>query len=152
MGIVGFFVVFILVTGGLAIYQKSNRREKALREYEEIQRKNAETKRKNDLWQKRWNELMVIRKKAKDLENHQEYQKAIELYLHEIELGESYNNIQFNNYSHSISRVIILYGKTKQFKNLKDFLQLNMDKYPRAKEFNDWEKRLIKLNLKLNKK
>lgn len=143
------FLAIIIVSGVLGIIDYNRKKEKALKEYDEELRKNEAIKRKNDLWKKRWNELINLRNKARSLEKDKEYQKAIDIYLEEINLGENYDNINYNNYSHSIGRVIILYGKSKQYEKLKAYLESQIKKYPNSREVEDWETRLEKVKVKL---
>lgn len=144
-------ILIIAILYALAYNEQNKKKEKALKAYDEMQRKHTEIKKRNDLRQKRWNELMKLREQAKFLEKENENEKAINLYLEEIALGEKHENLRYANYAHSIKRVIILYGKTKQFQKLKEFLDLNIKKYPNSSEIEDWNKRLDKVNSKIKK-
>jgi len=83
---------------------------------------------------------------AAQLEKEKKYYEAISVYLKSIEQGESSELLNIYNYAHDISRVIMLYGKTKQVEELKKFLEEKIKLYPDFRDIRDWAVRLSKLN------
>lgn len=99
----------------------------------------------NQEWRVEFDQLRKFIERGKYFETTGELAAAIESYRKAIKFGENSNRLIFNNYAHSIKRVIILYGKTKDKTALKDYLQEIIDKYPSVSEREDWEKRLAKI-------
>lgn len=88
---------------------------------------------------------------GKRYEADKNYNKAIEQYKIGLDYAEKEPILKINNFSNSIKRLIILYGKTKQYNELKNILERSISKYPNYRDVDDWRLRLEKLNHKLNK-
>jgi|SRR5690606_18647935 len=88
---------------------------------------------------------------GKQYESNQNFIKAIEQYKQGIKFAENESSLSINFYANSIHRLIILYGKTKQYDDLNKLLENSISKYPNYRDVGDWVNRLEKLNSKLNK-
>lgn len=84
-------------------------------------------------------------KKANKLEKNKMFDKAINEYNIALNYAYSEPVLKIHNYAHSIYRLIILYGKTKQKNKLKNHLVFSIDKNSSWKDVENWKKRLNKL-------
>lgn len=87
---------------------------------------------------------------GKRYESSKSYEKAIEQYRLGLDYAVKEPTLKINNFSKSIHRLIILYGKTNQYEDLKNLLEESISNYPDYRDVGDWKTRLEKLNTKLN--
>lgn len=87
---------------------------------------------------------------GKRYESDKNYEKAIEQYRLGLDYAVKEPTLKINNFSKSIHRLIILYGKTNQYEDLKNLLEESISNYPDYRDVGDWKTRLEKLNTKLN--
>jgi len=87
---------------------------------------------------------------GKRYESDNNYSKAIEKYRLGLDYAVKEPTLKINNFAKSIHRLIILYGKTKQYEDLKNLLEESISNYPDYRDVGDWKTRLEKLNTKLN--
>ncbi|MET3127543.1 tetratricopeptide (TPR) repeat protein [Arcicella rosea] len=109
-----------------------------------------ELKQKNKAWEESFKHIITLREKAKQFEQTQQYQKAIEIYLESIDFGKKSDILNFANYGHDIERVIILYSKTKQVEKEIEFLNNVIYTYPNSQDLGLWRVRLSKLTNNLS--
>ncbi|MFC2109856.1 hypothetical protein ACFLSU_04700 [Bacteroidota bacterium] len=147
------FAVLILVFGLSAINYSDNTKPPVktqnkpplLKQYE-FEEKLNKLKQENTAISDSQSKYFKMTKIAKQLEKEKEQEEAIIEYEKALEFAYGEPSLKIHNFAHSIKRLIILYGKTKQKDKLKLILQTSIDKYPDFKESNDWKHRLEKLN------
>lgn len=84
----------------------------------EIDRKLAILKSRNKEWSEKFTELMHYQNNGSQYEKQGDIDKAIYEYNMAVDFGMQYADIiSQNNYFHSLERLMILYRKTKDYKN-----------------------------------
>lgn len=114
---------------------------------EEVEKERVE----NDAWKADYDKLIEIRNDARECDKNKEYEKAIYLYQNVVLFGAKSPRLNIYNYAFDIDRLIILYGKTKQYKELKALLSSSVSKYSDYRNVDNWKLRLEKVNKKLEK-
>ncbi|MEE9408222.1 MAG: hypothetical protein V3V28_09120 [Polaribacter sp.] len=142
MGFILFFAIIIIVLVVLAFNYEN---EKAERKYD-FEKKLNDLKVKNKGIDKVHTKYFDYSRKGQKLEKEKKIEDAIIAYEKGLEFAYSEPILKIHNYAHSIHRLIILYGKTKQKEKLKQHLQNSIEKHPNFKNAEDWKKRLNKLN------
>lgn len=70
--------------------------------------------------------------------------KAISFFEDCVKFGEE-NKVRVTSYAYCFDRLIILYGRNKQFDDRIAFLQKIIKEYPNSYDINKWKERLDKL-------
>ena len=119
--------------------------EYLIEDYESLKMETERLQTENNAWQIDFNKIIALRQKAKELEQQNETEEAISVYLQSIAFGEFSLKLNICNYAHDINRVIILYSKIKEHETLKRFLQDKINLYPDFQDAKNWAVRLSKL-------
>ena len=150
-------IIFILGIAALNLLKqelkkgdlKTKRNRNKLNKDYESERKLNILKGQNNVWQKEYSQMQKYAQKAREYEK-ENYLKALEYHIKAYEYGHNSSILTINNYSHSIDRAIVNFGKLKKTKELKEFLQKVIEQYPNELSTQNWIVRLSKLNSKVS--
>lgn len=117
--------------------------------YENLKAKREDLKNKNNRVSQIQNYFFDFVQNGEIFEKNKDFYSAINEYDKALRFAYSESILKINNYAHTIHRLIILFGKTKQFDKLKEHLELSIEKHPEFRDVKDWKLRLEKLNNKL---
>lgn len=148
MWLIGFLILIVALMILSSNYEKERKKERAF--MKDLKSKTETLRQENDYFSVAQGFYMEHVKNAKRYESDKNYEKAIEQYKIGLDFAENEPALQIHNFARSIQRLIILYGKTKQFDDLKNILEQSISKYPNYRNVDDWKMRLEKLNAKPN--